>query len=219
MKYKTKTLEKILLDVVEHGHDIVWALDTNLIIIYLSEAIEKYGWKRNELIGKSILDIMTEESQKVFKSAVTEYLPNCNDSDCVKFVETINFFNNMKDTFIIESACKLLYNITGKMVGFYGIARDITSKKKLELTNLENERLTALVEIAGGVCHEASQPLQIMSGYIDLLNTTELTSEGVKYLKNLSLSMERLSSLIRKMQTMEDYKTRPYLATKILDIN
>ena len=66
MKYKTKTLEKILLDVVEHGHDIVWALDTNLIIIYLSEAIEKYGWERKELIGKNILDIMTEESQKVF---------------------------------------------------------------------------------------------------------------------------------------------------------
>ena len=89
----------------------------------------------------------------------------------------------------------------------------------MELTNLENERLIAVVEITGGICHEASQPLQIMSGYIDLLNTIELTDEGAKYLKNLRLSTERLSSLIRKMQTMEDYKTRPYLTTKILDIN
>ena len=39
----------------------------------------------------------------------------------------------MKATFITESACKLLYNTTGKMVGFYGIARDITSKKNWNL--------------------------------------------------------------------------------------
>lgn len=218
MKFKTKAMKDILLDVVEHGHDIVWATDTNLIIVYFNEAIKNYGWERKELVGRSMLDIMDTKSRDLFKITVAEYLPTCRKSNCVRIIETTNFFSNMKDTFIVESACKLLYDDTGEIAGFYGTARDITNKKKLDRINLENERLKAIVEVAGGVCHEASQPLQIMSGYIDLLDTTELDDESAKYLRNLRVSMERLSGIIRKIQSMENYKTRTYLTTNIIDI-
>jgi len=218
MQFKTKALKDLLLDVVEYGHDIVWATDIHLTVVYFNEAIKNYGWKRKELIGKSILNMMDATSCKLFKTTVAEYLPTCRKSNCVKIIETTNFFSNMADTFVLESACKLLFDDLGKIVGFYGTSRDITNKKKLERINLENERLKAIVEVAGGVCHEASQPLQIMSGYIDLLDTTTLNDEGTRYLINLRLSMERLSAIIRKIQGMETYKTRTYLTTNIMDI-
>jgi len=218
MQFKTKALRNLLLDVVEYGHDIVWATDTHLNVVYFNEAIENYGWKREELIGSSILDIMDTESSDMFKVSVVKYLLGCEKTNCVKIIEITNFFSDMQSTFVVESACKLLYDDVGKMVGYYGTARDITNKKKLDLINLENERLKVIIEVAGGVCHEASQPMQIMSGYIDLLGTVELDDEGDKYLRNLRVSMERLSTLIKKIQHTENYKTRAYLTTNIIDL-
>ena len=50
-------------------------------------------------------------------------------------------------------------------------ARVEVGKRVIELqhAHIEREKLRAAVEMAGGVCHEFSQPLQIVVGYTDFL--------------------------------------------------
>jgi len=217
MQVKNKTLQNLLLNIVEYSHDIIWIIDTNLIVVYFNKAIEKYGWKRDNLIGKNILNIMDKQSSNLFKTTINNKFTTCSEKAAV--VETNNFFNGTKNIFILESTCKVLHNNYGKIIGLYGISRDVTCNKQLEQITLEKEKKKMLVEVSGGICHEVSQPLQVMMGYIDLLDTTELSVEGKKYINNLHTSMNRLNTLVKKIQNIKEYKTRSYLTTKIIDLD
>ena len=51
------------------------------------------------------------------------------------------------------------------------------------------------------ICHDLKQPLQVISGYAELLGTTKLDKDGTKYLKSLNLSIERLGDLKNKKKS------------------
>ncbi|WP_020590093.1 response regulator [Desulfobacter curvatus] len=86
------------------------------------------------------------------------------------------------------------------------------------------ERLTGALEMAGAVCHEFAQPVQIISGYCEIL-TEELNRQpGVSGFKepvsHILQSTERLKELLLKCMKVQRYKTRPYLlSSRIIDID
>lgn len=87
----------------------------------------------------------------------------------------------------------------------------------------QSERLTGALEMAGAVCHEFAQPVQIISGYCEIL-TEELNKQsGVAGFKesvsHILQSTERLKELLLKVMKVQRYKTRPYLLSgRIIDI-
>nr|WP_319491525.1 response regulator [uncultured Desulfobacter sp.] len=86
------------------------------------------------------------------------------------------------------------------------------------------ERLTGVLEMAGAVCHEFAQPVQIISGYCEIL-TDELSrmphAAGFEEpVSNILKSTERLKDLLLKFMKVRRYKTRPYLlSSRIIDID
>ncbi|HCY87728.1 MAG TPA: hypothetical protein DHV36_21515 [Desulfobacteraceae bacterium] len=88
----------------------------------------------------------------------------------------------------------------------------------------QKERLTGALEMAGAICHEFAQPIQIISGYCEIL-TLELSKQpGLKKLEDqvshISQSNERLKELLLKLMEIRRYKTRPYLSSsRIIDID
>ncbi|MCG8619509.1 MAG: PAS domain-containing protein [Desulfobacterales bacterium] len=102
---------------------------------------------------------------------------------------------------------------------------DITQAKLLEQTRLEKEKLAAAVETAGAVCHEINQPLMIILGMAEMLledlDTEDLETEDESRQANLQQikeQAERLGKITRKLMTLTEYKTKPYLKKDILDI-
>jgi len=85
------------------------------------------------------------------------------------------------------------------------------------------ERLTGALEMAGAVCHEFAQPVQIISGYCEIL-TDELSrhpdaSGFEEPVSNILQSTRRLKGLLLKFMEVRRYKTRPYLlSSRIIDI-
>lgn len=86
------------------------------------------------------------------------------------------------------------------------------------------ERLTGALEMAGAVCHEFAQPVQIISGYCEIL-TDELSRQPddsgfQEPVANILQSTERLKDLLLKFMKVRRYKTRPYLlSSTIIDID
>lgn len=85
------------------------------------------------------------------------------------------------------------------------------------------ERLTGVLEMAGAVCHEFAQPVQIISGYceilIDELNKHPGASRFKEPVSHILQSTERLKDLLLKCMKVQRYKTRPYLlSSRIIDI-
>jgi len=83
-------------------------------------------------------------------------------------------------------------------------------------------KLQGVLEMAGAVCHELSQPLQVVSGYSQLL-LTDLSESDPKYatLKTIKEGIDRMGALTRKIMNVTKYKTKDYLGgkSKIVDID
>jgi nitrogen-specific signal transduction histidine kinase len=96
-----------------------------------------------------------------------------------------------------------------------------TELKKLERDRVVKDKLQAAMETAGAICHEMNQPLQVISGYLDLLMATGLEQDGnsAKYLRISREQLDRLTMVIRKLNGLRRYRTDKYPGgSEILDI-
>jgi len=74
--------------------------------------------------------------------------------------------------------------------------------------------------MAGAVCHELNQPLQIVSGFAEmLLLETNTDDKNFKTLKTIKQGIERIGELTRRIMKITRYHTKPYLKGSIVDIN
>jgi signal transduction histidine kinase len=88
------------------------------------------------------------------------------------------------------------------------------------MERVERERLQAIVETAGAVCHEMNQPLMAISGYGELCLMDLDPGHPARELIQKALNQaERMGQITRKLTHVTSYKTKEYLNGKILDID
>jgi len=101
-------------------------------------------------------------------------------------------------------------------------ARVDVGRRMLLLQNemREREKLQGVLEMAGAVCHELNQPLQIVSGFAEmLLLETNTDDKNYKILKTIKQGIERIGELTRRIMKITRYQAKPYLKGRIVDIN
>ncbi|MDF1590816.1 MAG: response regulator [Desulfobacterales bacterium] len=85
---------------------------------------------------------------------------------------------------------------------------------------LEKEKLQAVFETAGAVCHEMNQPLQVVSGVAELLLLdVKTTDPHYEKLTTLMEQTERMGQITNKLMKITKYETKKYLKSKIVDID
>ncbi len=106
------------------------------------------------------------------------------------------------------------------------VVADVSEQHSSEMERLRAEKLEAVMRLAGGLAHEISQPLAAVSGRTELL---EMALEGsekevdraelARHIQNLHGNSRRLSEIVRRLQNISDYVTKPYYGdTRILDL-
>ncbi len=95
----------------------------------------------------------------------------------------------------------------------------ITERMLAEEMLLDREKLQGVLEMAGAICHELNQPLQVVSGSSELL-LMDIKNNDPKYksLKNIETSIKRMTALMHKIDGITRYQSKPYLKSKIIDI-
>jgi len=97
---------------------------------------------------------------------------------------------------------------------------DITEVKKYEQAKIDKEKLTAVLQTAGAICHEINQPLMAILGFSELLIDDaaqgQLHEDNVKEIRDQA---ERLAKITSKLMDITKYKTKKYLRSQILDID
>ncbi len=90
---------------------------------------------------------------------------------------------------------------------------------ELQASLVEKEKLQGVIEMAGAVCHELNQPMQVISGRSELL-LASLDDNHVKDdIKTIQSQVMRLGKITRKLNGVTSYKTKNYLTGKIIDID
>lgn len=99
--------------------------------------------------------------------------------------------------------------------------QDLTEKNRAARERAQKEKFEGVLETAGAVCHELNQPLQVISGYAELLMVD--VSEDHKHYdlaEQILEHVERIADITGKLQKITRYKTLDYSQrTKIIDIH
>jgi DNA-binding response OmpR family regulator len=83
----------------------------------------------------------------------------------------------------------------------------------------EREKLQGVLEMAGAVCHELNQPLQVVSGFSEmLLLDMDPGEKNYEPLKAIKEGVDRIGTLTHKIMGITQYKAKPYLESRIIDI-
>ncbi len=123
-----------------------------------------------------------------------------------------------------EVSVSLIRNSTGEPVGFRGIARDITERKRAEkemaalqeqLT--QSQKMEAVGRLAGGVAHDFNNLLTVIKGYaqLSLLDLKENNSL-LENIQEIQKATERATNLTRQLLA---FSRRQILDPKVLDLN
>ena len=103
-------------------------------------------------------------------------------------------------------------------------ARIYVGVRMLKLQNAlkDNEKLQGVLEMAGAVCHELNQPLQIVSGFSELL-LEDLIMDDPNYetIQSIVQAIKRMGELTQKIMRISKYRSKEYLGGKsvIIDID
>jgi PAS domain S-box-containing protein len=175
------------------------------------------GYSREELIGTKYIEYTPEEHTKTISEAYSR-IYKTGEPVLDLHHEVIRKDGSRG---FIETSVFLMKNDKGENVGFRGIGRDITERKKAEDERRDIERkahlasrLATVGQMAAGICHEINNPLTTVIGYSDLLAHKDLPEdikqasgyirEGGRRVADIVKQLLAFARNIRPVRTMVD---------------
>lgn len=113
---------------IENTSDIVYSMNIEGGIVFISPRIRYYGYEPEALIGKNFLDMIYPEDRNMVASDFEKSLVEKEISPPIEF----RILSCDGDVVWLEERSQFNYDTRGEIVGMTGIARDITERKKVE---------------------------------------------------------------------------------------
>ena len=133
---------------------------------------EYTGYTRQELLNMSALDILTEDSQKIFLERADRILKGQKVSSSAEFKARAKSGSE----FWVMINSKMFYASDGKPKRAMVVAHDITEqklaeeeKKNLEYQLQQAQKMEAIGTLAGGIAHDFNNILSVIIGYTELI--------------------------------------------------
>ncbi len=124
-----KESEERFRSLTEASPDLIWAIDEKSRYIYASPKIRDIlGYEPKEIIGKTPFDLMSKEESKKISIKFNNYYKNKIPFDRL---ENVNIHKDGHSV-VLESSGIPLFNDQKEIIGWQGVDRDITERKKLE---------------------------------------------------------------------------------------
>lgn len=214
-----------LSSIIESVPDIIYRIDADGYITFISNSVKQYGYDPKTLMGKYLLDLVHPEDQKEANYKIKERRTG-KRSTKLSEVRLLAANQNMTPYKYFSISSEGLYGSEKTEKDYFrgtqGIARDITDKKNAQTEQLNREKLQGVLEMAGAVCHELNQPLQSLSGYSELLlmDIDNIRDKQLyERINKIKQQTERMGEITKKLMGITKYKTKVYLTEKIIDIS
>jgi PAS domain S-box-containing protein len=203
---KIEESEKRYREIVETAQEGIWMTDENNLTVFVNKKLtEILGYSSEEILGKSILYFMDEETKKT-----AELIMNRQKYSTKKMYEC-RFICKSGNVIWTSLANNFLLDDEGKFKGMLCMVTDITERKNSEeeLTQLNNalkksaDELVAsnreLEKFAYAASHDLQEPLRMVSGFLQLLQDkygNELDDTAQKYINFAVDGASRMKTLI-----------------------
>lgn len=229
-KEESENYQRILNSVINTIPDIVYRLDPEGKITFINDMVKKYNYQPEELIGKSIFDVVHPEDVDKAKWHVNERRTGerrtssfevrllTSEKKAIPF-ELRPEELHKEPVFLLEA--EGLYESNkpngSTFLGTQAIARDISEKKSMVAQIRQSKKMEAIGLLAGGIAHDFNNLLTIILGYTELL-LMKFDKDNPSYhqLKHIMNAGESATALTGQLLA---YSRRQILKSNVVDLN
>jgi len=191
------TIEKCnqILNEVEDGY---YEVDLNGNITFVTMgALKLFGYSQEEVIGLNFIHTMTHEDGKKLYEKFHEVFVTGIPQKNVQY----KAYSKNNTLLYLETSVSLRKKNNDEILGFRGVTRDISSRKKVALAfKKAKEKAESANEAKGrflaNMSHEIRTPLEGVIGMTRILRESELDSEQLRKLDIILQSSESLLAII-----------------------
>ena len=201
-----RSSEKNMNAIIKTIPDIVFRLDPSGRITFISPAIAKYKKQPEELIGKSILDLVAPEDRNIATHRINERRTgerSTTDLEVRLMLSPTDSREGGKFRYFSVSAEGIYAKASPDAESFsgtQGIARDINQRKTLEDQLEQSKKMEAMGSLAAGVAHDLNNILSGLVSYPELLLLDLPPDSPMRdSLKTIQRSGQRAAEIVQDM--------------------
>jgi two-component system, cell cycle sensor histidine kinase and response regulator CckA len=195
--------ERRFRSLTEAASDWIWEINNDGFYTYSSPKIKDLlGYEPEDVIGKTPFDLMPGDEAERIEASFEKIKESCRS---FSGLENINLHKDGQEV-VLETNGVPIVDAQGNMLGYRGIDRNITDRKRSEAekTRLESQlfqsqKMEAVGTLAGGIAHDFNNILTALAGYAGLLRmkTTDATSR--KYVDQILSASQKATDLIQSL--------------------
>jgi len=191
----------------------IWEIDPKGYFTYCNAVVEQVlGYNAEEMRGRLLYDLFYHEDLTKFRNLLVDVFSK--ERPFKDF--TARFIHKEGHLLTIESHGLPILSHDGVLLGYIGVSRDISERIELTKRVAESQKMAALGQLSARIAHEIRNPLQVMSGYTQLLSMTEESKEQKEKIKIIEEHIDRIerilqgiSQYVRKTPPKEIEKVNP----------
>lgn len=146
--------------------DAVFSLDLEGKYLSVNQGMERLlGYTAREFLTLSFAPLVAEG----YLEQTNTYFAKATDG-ITQHYETIALHKNGHQ--VPVSVTNIPIVVDNKVVGVYGIAKDLTQQKKSEEMLIRSEKLSVVGELSASIAHEIRNPLTSLKGFLQLLKSS-----------------------------------------------
>ena len=212
-----KESERKLSSIVNTIPDIVYRLDQNGMINFISEGIRRYGYMPEELLGRPMMSLVHPQDRPIALHRISERRTGTRSTSGLELrliprngIAQSESGSHNRDRFFMVNAEGLYTD--GKrpadhFIGTQGIAHDITIRRQSENERMRLEaelnkarKMEAIGTLAGGIAHDFNNLLMGIQGNISLMRLDMNNNEETpQRLESIERCVKRGSELTRQL--------------------
>jgi len=191
--------EERFRDLVETSSDWIWEVDPEGVYTYVSPKVEALlGYKPEEVIHKTHFDLMPQEEETRIRQSFQEITRSGRP---FSGLENRNLHKDGR-VVILESSGEPIKDASGVLLGYRGVDRDITERKRIEAEVQRIRNLESLGILAGGIAHDFNNLLSAIFGHIDLArHATQVDSKPHLLLGDAAKTIDKAKQLTSQLLT------------------
>ena len=189
-----------LAAIVASSEDVIVSKDLNGIIASWNEAATRvFGYSPEEIIGTSILRLIPEHLHSDEKTIIE----NIRAGRRIEHFETVRL---AKDGRLVDVSLTVspIKDSEGRVIGASKILRDVSSRKRMEQSLLQAEKIAATGRMAATIAHEINNPLEAVMNLLYLLRPKITDDDGRGFLATAEDELGRVSHIAK--QTLGYYR-------------
>jgi PAS domain S-box-containing protein len=198
-----KDSEEKYRNLVERINDWLWEIDENCAYTYASPKVsELLGYEPEEILGRTPFDLMPGDEVERVKEI---FYPIFAERRQFNLLENMLVKKN-GDRIVVETNGMPMFDDRGAFVGYRGVDRDITERKRAD-SELKSAKDQAELYL-DLMSHDINNMNQVSLGFLELaLDSLDLDEKGRAIISRSMGAMESSSRLIDKVRKLQKAKS------------